>query len=106
MSHTSEGRFLYFAYGSNMLTRRLLERTPSATPTGTGYVTGRQLTFDKIGQDGSGKCDAFLTERPGDRVFGVTFEIRSAERDALDAVEGTLRSARRRISSRSIGIAP
>jgi hypothetical protein len=51
---------LYFAYGSNMLTRRLRDpaRAPSARVLATGYVTGRRLVFDKAGQDGSGKPDS------------------------------------------------
>jgi hypothetical protein len=40
--------FLCFAYGSNMLTRRLAARTPSAVAVGTAYVEGYRLTFDKV----------------------------------------------------------
>jgi hypothetical protein len=35
--------FLCFAYGSNMLTRRLSARTPSAVPLATAYVDGYRL---------------------------------------------------------------
>jgi cation transport regulator ChaC len=82
--------FRYFAYGSNMLTRRLKapHRAPSARPVGTGYLRGRRLTFDKVGRDGSGKCDAQPTGRDGDRVYGVIYEISTAERKALDETEG------------------
>lgn len=51
----------YFAYGSNMLTERLIARTPSARPVGTSLLPGHRLTFHKRGRDGSGKCDAFET---------------------------------------------
>ena len=42
--------FTHFAYGSNMLLRRLRaeERAPSAVPIGTGFLEGRRLTFDKV----------------------------------------------------------
>ena len=39
--------FVYFAYGSNMLTRRLTNRVGGVTKVGVGYVPGRTLTFDK-----------------------------------------------------------
>jgi hypothetical protein len=48
---------LIFAYGSNMLERRLTARTPSAIPVGTAYVEEYRLTFDKVSTDGSGKCE-------------------------------------------------
>lgn len=82
--------FKYFAYGSNMLTRRLTakNRAPSAKPVGIGYAEGRRLTFDKVSQDGSGKCDAEATGKITDRVYGVVFEIPLAEKAALDKAEG------------------
>lgn len=83
-------KFRYFAYGSNMLTRRLraTDRAPSATSLGVGYVEGRQLTFDKVSKDGSGKCDAEATGENTDRVYGVIFEIASTDKAALDKAEG------------------
>ncbi len=85
---TKTPTFLYFAYGSNMLSRRLRARTPSATATGVGYLSGRRLTFDKVSTDGSGKCDIEPTPHPTDRVYGVVFEIIVGEKAALDAAEG------------------
>lgn len=81
--------YKYFAYGSNMLTRRLTaaDRAPSAKPVGIGYVEGRRLTFDKAGQDGSGKCDAEATGNRTDRVYGVMFEIAVTDKAALDKAE-------------------
>ena len=81
--------YQYFAYGSNMLTRRLTaaDRAPSARPIGIGYVEGRRLTFDKASEDGSGKCDAEATGKPSDRVYGVVFEIDVTDKAALDKVE-------------------
>ena len=80
----------YFAYGSNMLTRQLTmaDRAPSAKPVGIGYVEGRRLTFDKVSQDGSGKCDAEATGKKTDRVYGVIFEIALTDKAALDKAEG------------------
>ena len=81
--------YRYFAYGSNMLTRRLIaaDRAPSARPIGIGYVEGRRLTFNKASEDGSGKCDAEATGKPSDRVYGVMFEIAVTDKAALDKAE-------------------
>lgn len=84
--------FTYFGYGSNMLTKRLRARTPSATPIGTGYVAGHRLTFDKVSADklgnSSGKCDMEGSTSPTDRVYGVLFSILESERPELDKAEG------------------
>ena len=80
-------RFLYFAYGSNMLTRRLQARTPSARVHNIGYVTQYRLTFFKASDDRSGKCDMERTGNAGDRVDGVLFWIDWAEKPALDEAE-------------------
>lgn len=51
-----DGRFIYFAYGSNMFIPRLKSRAASARTIGWGYVEGCQLEFDKVSEDGSGKA--------------------------------------------------
>jgi cation transport regulator ChaC len=79
---------VYFAYGSNMLSRRLQERTPSATAIGIGFVEGRRLAFHKVSKDGSGKCDIESTGTQSDRAFGVLFSVASAEKRDLDRAEG------------------
>jgi cation transport regulator ChaC len=84
--------FLYFAYGSNMLSRRLRERTPSAAARAVGCVDGRRLTFDKASRDASGKCD--IEPFAGERVWGVVFEIARSEKAALDEAEGLGRGYR------------
>ena len=80
--------FKYFAYGSNMFTRRLAARTPSAVAVTTGFTGGRRLAFDKVSRDGSGKCDLERTGTAADRVFGVVYEIALAEKASLDEAEG------------------
>jgi hypothetical protein len=55
----------YFAYGSNMLTKRLRNRAPSAKFSAVTTLTKHCLKFHKIGTDKkgnrSGKCNAYLT---------------------------------------------
>ena len=84
------GAVLYFAYGSNLLTRRLTasERAPSARRVAVGYVASRRLAWHKVSVDGSGKCDAEATGDPRDRVWGVVFEVPAAELASLDRAEG------------------
>jgi len=84
MSH----EFEYFAYGSNMLTRRLQARTPSARVAARGYIEGYRLTFDKVSHDGSGKCNITVTGKSTDIVHGVLFRIDVREKKSLDAAEG------------------
>ena len=90
MYGSANGTFVYFAYGSNMLTRRLqaADRAPTARVIGTGFAKGRKLTFDKLGRDGSGKCDMESSDDTGDRVYGVLFRLALRDKAALDRVEG------------------
>lgn len=81
------GSLRYFAYGSNMLLRRLQCRVPSARVVSRGFVRGRRLTFEKVGVDGSGKCDMPRVREPERRVYGVVFEIDARERPELDNAE-------------------
>ncbi len=82
------GGLLYFAYGSNLHPARLASRAPSARLVGTGIWAGRRLAFHKIGQDGSGKCDAPAATRPDDRVHGAIYELTDADLGRLDRIEG------------------
>lgn len=78
--------FFYFAYGSNMLPARLIERCPSAKVVGRGVARGWRLEFSKASKDGSGK--ATLLAAPNSAVPGVIFEIDLGERQQLDLHEG------------------
>ena len=93
-------RFLYFGYGSNMLTRRLADprRAPSARALGVGYVEKHKLTFDKISRgtrQNSGKCDMEATGLAADRVYGVLFSIAVEDEASLDREEGLDRGYRK-----------
>lgn len=77
-----------FAYGSNMCSRRLQQRVPSARALGPGTLAGHRLAWHKKGRDGSAKCDLVETGDPADQAWGVLFVIASAEKPALDRAEG------------------
>lgn len=78
----------YFAYGSNMLQRRLTERIGSVALMGTGVLAGYQLRFHKRSRDGSGKCNLHFTGHAHDVARGVIYSLRRDQRMRLDEHEG------------------
>lgn len=82
------GAFIYFAYGSNMLTARLRKRCQSAQSLGTAIAHGVYLRFWKPSKDGSGKATLIPATEAGNKVYGVLFEIDTNERKLLDRSEG------------------
>lgn len=79
--------FYYFAYGSNMSSRRLRRRIPSARPIEIARLDGHRLAWHKKGGDGSGKCD--IPEAEGDEVvYGVLYTFDPVHKPILDRFEG------------------
>lgn len=80
----------YFAYGSNLLTRRLTDpaRAPSAVALGVAWAPGFVMRFHKIGTDGSGKCTLISTGHDADVVPGVLYEFADSDLPGLDREEG------------------
>ena len=80
----------YFAYGSNLLTRRLTDpsRAPSAVALGIASAPGFVVRFHKIGTDGSGKCTLIATGDDADVVYGVLYEFADSDLAGLDREEG------------------
>lgn len=81
-------RFLYFAYGSNLLLERLQARCPSAKRVGLATVPGMELAFWKKSQDGSGKGMLTPSSDSARLVYGVLYELDESERDELHRHEG------------------
>ncbi|MDZ7803176.1 gamma-glutamylcyclotransferase family protein [Thiohalophilus sp.] len=79
---------LYFAYGSNMSSHRLLARVPSARSVTIARLPGHRLRFHKKSVDGSAKCDIEQTGNESDVVHGVVFNIAPEEKPELDRHEG------------------
>jgi gamma-glutamylcyclotransferase (GGCT)/AIG2-like uncharacterized protein YtfP len=79
---------LYFAYGSNMSTQRLLQRVPSARAPQAAVLQGHRLVFHKVGRDGSAKCDAVASGHDRDAVHGVLYQIDKGHKPRLDGFEG------------------
>ena len=81
--------YRYFAYGSNMSSARLRQRTPSAHAIGSASLPGHALRWHKLGRDGTGKCDIVRCAEGADEiVWGVLYEIAMAEKELLDRIEG------------------
>ncbi len=77
---------LYFAYGSNLLSTRLIARCQSARVVGVAMTDGWTVNFTKPGGDGSGK--AGLVRRDGTAHPGVVYELSADELPVLDQIEG------------------
>ncbi|RUO30363.1 gamma-glutamylcyclotransferase family protein [Aliidiomarina soli] len=76
----------YFAYGSNMSSRRLLARVPSARAVGVAHLSDYVMTFRKHSHDGSAKCT--IESQPGAGTLGVVYRIPEDQRYTLDRIEG------------------
>lgn len=79
--------FLYFAYGSNLLSRRLRQRTASALAVGRGVMLRHALRWHMASTDGSGKCDVVAQDDHDGAVHGVVYRIDQAEKHLLDHAE-------------------
>lgn len=76
----------YFAYGSNMSSRRLLARVPSAKSLGVAFLHGYEMNFSKPSHDGSAKCT--IEPDPHASTLGVIFKLPADQRYTLDRIEG------------------
>ena len=85
---TSNFPLYYYAYGSNLVTARLAERTGGATPLGRATLSGHVLRFHKVSTDETAKADARFTGRAEDEVIGVLFSIPATGKRGLDRAEG------------------
>jgi hypothetical protein len=77
---------LYFAYGSNMLTERMLSRIPSAKPVGCALLEHKRLVFNKKSKDGSGKAN--LIDDPECNTWGALYKLDMKDIALLDKIEG------------------
>lgn len=76
----------YFAYAENMDEITLAERGVDFTRICTGKVRHLRLSFQKPGEDGTGKAD--LKDDKGGIVEGVVYDVPEASLANLDVYEG------------------
>jgi len=81
----------YFAYGSNMLSRRLQGRIASAVVIGPARLDGYAWQCNKLGQDGTAKAN--LVRQEGASVHGVLYRIDEDAWPQLDDFEPDYRRA-------------
>jgi len=80
---------LYLSYGSNMSSKRLRRRAPSAEFVAVAALRAHSLRFHKKSdKDGTAKCDAFFTGDKDHCLFGVVYRIDERCGPALDTAEG------------------
>jgi gamma-glutamylcyclotransferase len=78
---------IYFAYGSNMSSRRLIRRVGPVHELGIATLDFHRLAFHKISdKDGSGKAD--VIECASSHVMGVLFRLDQKAKQDLDEHEG------------------
>ena len=77
----------YFAFGSNLSSKRLLQRLPDAGLGSVAILRGHRLCFRKNIQGESGKCDIAVSGNPDDRVYGIIYLLDEAEKRILDGFE-------------------
>jgi hypothetical protein len=72
----------YFAFGSNLASRRLRQRIPQAS------VHCVAILKQQNDRGQSGKCDIDFTGDPEHLVYGVIYRMTRSEKEQLDIVEG------------------
>lgn len=66
---------------------RLEERVGAVRCLGMGMLAGVRLAFDKLGDDGSGKCNIPVTRELSSSAFGAVFEMSLGQGETLDSFE-------------------
>ncbi|XP_076976721.1 gamma-glutamylcyclotransferase [Tamandua tetradactyla] len=88
-----EESFLYFAYGSNLLTERIHLRNPSAAFCSVARLQDFKLDFGnsqgKISRTWHGGI-ATIFQSPGDEVWGVVWKMNKSNLCSLDEQEGVV----------------
>ncbi len=77
----------YFAYGSNLDESQLHRRCPSAILVTVGSLPDFRLAFT-VRSAGWSAGAADVVESPGDRVWGLVFELTDEDLEQLDRFEG------------------
>ena len=84
---TDLNRIMVFSYGSNMHSKRLIKRVPSAKILGIGKSQGFKIEFSKRSKDKSGKATLIRTTNKSNTIWGTISTILKKEKHLLDEVE-------------------
>ncbi|KAK5640491.1 hypothetical protein RI129_011302 [Pyrocoelia pectoralis] len=77
----------YFAYGSNLLQKRMHVNVPSATRSAIGKINNYRLDFARYSKRWHG-CSATIVPHNGYEVWGAIWEISAEDLPSLDLQEG------------------
>ena len=77
----------YFAYGSNLNQRQMLERCPDSKPVFTASLPNYKLVFVGWSRQWRGGIDSIKPFR-GERILGAIYEISERDLRRLDKYEG------------------
>lgn len=77
----------YFAFGSNLASRRLLQRIPEASVGCVATLGEHQLCWRKNDRGQSGKCDIDFTGVAQHLVYGVVYHMTATDKLELDRYE-------------------
>ena len=80
-------RELYFAYGSNMQSRQMLERCPDSERADVARLADHRLAFTRYSKRRASWV-ADIVQASGSEVWGVLYRISATDRDRLDVNEG------------------
>lgn len=75
--------FLYFAYGSNLSSKRINKNVPSAVFVCTARLPGYELRYCEYSDSWKGAA-ATIWEKEGEEAWGVVWRISNQDSDALD----------------------
>ncbi|WP_345790944.1 gamma-glutamylcyclotransferase family protein [Halonatronomonas betaini] len=92
-------KIYYFAYGSNMSSRRLKERIPSARSVTTARLNNYRFACNKIGGDNTGYAN--LEYDPESHVYGVVYKLQPDHFNTLDLYEGNYQRKEVRVEAGS-----
>ncbi|XP_044743463.1 gamma-glutamylcyclotransferase-like [Chrysoperla carnea] len=81
------GKFLYFAYGSNLLSKRIHLKNPSAVRKCVGKLKDYRLDFMHYSNRWKGAA-ATIVPTPGHTVWGAIWELDDSHLASLDHQEG------------------
>ncbi|CAL8135419.1 unnamed protein product [Orchesella dallaii] len=95
-TEAEKGTFLYFAYGSNLWTKRIHENNRTATMVAVGKLEGHRLDFGHWTQRWRGASANILAEE-GSHVYGVLWELNQCDQASLDKQEGVLDNIYQRV---------
>ncbi|XP_045470000.1 gamma-glutamylcyclotransferase-like [Harmonia axyridis] len=85
MTNTHD-KFLYFAYGSNLLQQRIHIKNPSAERAGIAKLKNYRLDFNTYSNKWKGAV-ATITKKEGDHVWGALWTLNKEHMETLDKQE-------------------